>query len=244
MDIAFYARNGYAVLTPEFPLGLIDAARSDIKRILDAQKANRKVPLTRKPYRETASDLHLHSESVARLVSHRALHEVATALIGPDADMRMCFTFTKTADHGEPLDWHQDWGLDQDKGYHRISVWIAVTDAEIADGCVLVLPGSHLGPLREHTVSETHPPDKGIRGGLDAEDRGRTMAVELRAGQVLILHPQIIHGSGKNVSGRDRIAVLTSYQVPKPRYGAFWAAAGMRFSRAGKKIWEPLATAP
>jgi len=223
---------------------LIEAARDDIRKLLADQKANRKLPLVRKPYRETASDLHLASAAVRDLVSHPAMHALSLVLIGAEVDMRMCFTFTKTADYGEPLDWHQDWGLDQDKGHHRISVWIAVTDADTANGCVQVIPGSQLEALREHAVSETHPPDIGIKGGLGDADLRRAVSIEMKAGQVLILHPQVIHGSGRNASGRDRIAVLTSYQIPKAEYPGFWASAGMRFSRGGKKIWEPLPAAP
>ncbi len=261
LDENFYAANGYAVLEPGFPAALIEAARADVRKILDAQKARRNAPAqtgaaasgetsgyaaptARKAYRETASDLHLVSDAVRDLVSHDALHALSLALIGPDADMRFCFTFTKSADHGEPLDWHQDWGLDQDKGHHRISLWLALTDADEANGCVQMLPGSHKEPLREHAVSETHPPDRGIRGGLDEAESRRAVPVEMKAGQLMVIHPQVIHGSGRNHSGRDRIALLFSYQVPKPSYDARWAGAGMRFSVGGVKKWEPLAVAP
>lgn len=55
-----------------------------------------------------------------------------------------------------------------------------------------------------------------------------------------VLHPQVIHGSGSNVSGKERMAMTMSYQAPKPGYDARWAGAGMRFIRDGKKTWEPL----
>jgi ectoine hydroxylase-related dioxygenase (phytanoyl-CoA dioxygenase family) len=253
LDGRFYAEHGYAVLEPGFPPALIEAARADVRKILDAQKSRPAVAGsasgyaaagTRKAYRETASDLHLKSDAVRDLVSHDALHALSLALIGPEADLRFCFTLTKSADHGEPLDWHQDWGLDQDQGHHRISLWLALTDADISNGCVQTLPGSHKEPLREHAVSETHPPDRGIRGGLDASDLKRAVPVEMKAGQLMVIHPQVIHGSGRNHSGRDRIALLFSYQIPKQSYDARWAGAGMRFSVRGEKKWEPLAVAP
>lgn len=249
----FYAEQGYVVLNPGFAPELIEAARADVRKILDEQKSRPAIagnasgyaaPAARKAYRETASGLHLKSAAVRDLVSHDALHALSLALIGSDADMRFCFTFTKSADHGEPLDWHQDWGLDQDKGHHRISLWLALTDADTGNGCVSMIPCSHKEPLREHAVSETHPPDRGIRGGLDALDMKRAVPVEMKAGQLMVIHPQVIHGSGRNHSGRDRIALLFSYQVPKPSYDAFWATAGMRFSVGGQKKWEPLAVAP
>ena len=261
LDARAYAEQGYAVLEPGFPPALIEAARADVRNILDAQKARRSAapqagapasgessgyaaPTARKAYRETASDLHLVSDAVRDLVSHDALHALSLALIGPDADMRFCITLTKSADHGEPLDWHQDWGLGQDKGHHFIGLWLALTDASTDNGCVSMIPGSHREPLREHAVSETRPPDRGIRGGLDAADLHRAVPVEMKAGQLMVIHPQVIHGSGRNHSGRDRVALLFGYQVPKPSYDAFWAGAGMRFSVGGEKKWEPLTVAP
>jgi phytanoyl-CoA hydroxylase len=239
-DKSFYEENGYLVFDPGLPVSLIGAVHADVRRMLDERKAGRKNPTSTSGYRETDSDLHLKSDPVRDLVSHDVFHALTLSLIGPDSDLRFCTTMTKTAESGEQLDWHQDWGLDRDRGHLRISCWIAVTRADIANGCVWVLPGSHKEALREHTVSETHPPDLGIKG----VDAGKAIPIELPAGRVLVVHPQLIHGSRKNVSGKERMAVLTSYQLPKPAYTAMWAGAGMRFSKSGKKVWEPLPSMP
>jgi hypothetical protein len=76
--------------------------------------------------------------------------------------------------------------------------------------------------------------------GIRGVDDGKAVPIELSAGKVLVVHPQLIHGSRKNISGKERMAVLTSYQLPKPAYEPFWAKAGMRFSKGGKKVREPL----
>jgi ectoine hydroxylase-related dioxygenase (phytanoyl-CoA dioxygenase family) len=236
LDTRAYESQGYMVFDPEFSPDLIASVRSEVRGLLDAQLLKWKNAV-RKPYRESDADLHLKSRAAADLISHDAFFDLALTLIGRDADLRFSITMTKTADHGEPLDWHQDWGLDQDRGHHRISCWVAITRADVGNGCVWVIPGSHKGPLLEHKVSETHPPDRGIMK-LDASG---AIPVELKAGQVLVLHPQVIHGSGRNVSGKERMAVTMSYQTPKPQYDVRWAGAGMRFIKDGRKTWEPLA---
>jgi phytanoyl-CoA hydroxylase len=239
-DVHAYATNGYLVFDPKLPASLIQAVHADVRAMLDKRlhdlKLRRKAPPKISGYRETETDLHLKSESVRELISHDAFHALAMALIGSDIDLRFCTTMTKTAASGEPLDWHQDWGLDRDPGHPRISLWIAVTDADAGNGCVRVIPGSQRGEILEHSVSQTHPPDMGIKGVEAAE----AIPIELRAGQVLVIHPKLIHGSGSNISGKERMAVLPSYQLPKPAYDASWAGAGMRFSMGGKKVWEPL----
>lgn len=235
IDKRGYEAHGFLIFDPRLPASLIHAAHADVRNMLDAQKAKRN-PAARPAYRETDSDLHLKSEAVREIISHNAFHALASALIGPDADLRFCTTMTKTAESGEPLDWHQDWGLDRDPGHRRFSCWIALTDADVGNGCVQVLPGSHMVPIREHKASKTHPPDRGI----DGVDESRAVPIELAAGQVLVVHPQLIHGSGRNVSGKERMAVLSSYQEPKSVYDPFWAKAGMRFSKGDRKVWESL----
>jgi ectoine hydroxylase-related dioxygenase (phytanoyl-CoA dioxygenase family) len=239
-DVQAYASNGYLIFDPKTPLSLIRAVHTDVHALLDkradALRLGGKDRSGVNGYRETESDLHLKSESVRELISHDAFHALAMALLGPDLDLRFCTTMTKTAASGEPLGWHQDWGLDRDSGHPRISLWIAVTDADIENGCVWVIPGSHREEILAHSVSETHPPDMGIK----EVDAAGAIPIALQAGQALVIHPKLIHGSGKNISGRERMALLPSFQVPKPGYDAFWAAAGMRYSIGGKKVWEPL----
>ena len=187
-------------------------------------------------YRETDADLIWTSEAVRKMISDRTLADIAAGLLGGDVDVRFCFTLTKTAEHGEPVLRHQDWGLGTEPGYPFFTCWIALTDADAGNGCLEVLPGSHSGPLHPHAATEGRPQDKGIPG-MEAVD---ALAVPMKAGEAMIIHPALIHGSGRNRTGQPRMALLTGYQAPKPEYDEFWGRSGARLLRGGRPAWGPL----
>ncbi len=74
------------------------------------------------------------------------------------ATLFRAMVMNKPASHGTVLPWHQDggevWALDRDP---LITIWMALDDATVANGCVEVIPGSHrLGLLTQQgsTLSE------------------------------------------------------------------------------------------
>lgn len=232
----FYRDNGYVKLDPGVSKKLLQMMNSDITKILLETKSKMDSSKDDKRHRETESDIHQKSAAVQEFITSDFFFEIARRLIGEDVDVRFTITLTKTAEHGAPVEWHQDWGLGKDKGHHMITCWVAITDSTLQNGCIQVYPGSHHKALHPHFVSETQPPDRGIKG-IDGKG---AVALEMKAGEVLVLHPQVIHGSGRNMSGEKRAAILVSYQVPKQQNNKFWANAGAKFIRNGKKLWAPL----
>ncbi|HYE04073.1 MAG TPA: phytanoyl-CoA dioxygenase family protein [Planctomycetota bacterium] len=113
----------------------------------------------------------------------------------------------KPARQGTVLPWHQDggtsWGLDRDP---LMTVWTALDPATIANGCVEIIPGSHrLGLLHEqgHTVTEEH---------IAAHCRpGRSVMLELAAGETVLLHNWLLHRSGINDTDIPRRAFSVCY---------------------------------
>lgn len=112
----------------------------------------------------------------------------------------------KPAEHGTVLPWHQDvgsgWGLDRDP---IITIWTALDDATVANGCMQIVPGSHqLGVLNpNHYVSE--------------EDQTRyaqekdIIDLEVAAGETIFLHNFLLHRSGVNRTKMPRRALSVAY---------------------------------
>jgi len=94
-----------------------------------------------------------------------------------------------------------------------VSAWVAITDSYEENGCMRMWPGSH------QEVTEKEHDQKFDEGNLLT--RGQTVegvpesevnSVELKAGQVSLHHPRIVHGSGVNKSNDRRIGfVIQSY---------------------------------
>ena len=115
---------------------------------------------------------------------------------------------------GGAFDIHQDFGywyacgpLDPNV---MMSVIIAVDDADIDNGCLHVLEGSHKLGRIDHGSSGQQA---GANGEMIAQARARlpTVACELRAGDVLCTHSNLIHWSKANVSDRWRRAMIVAY---------------------------------
>lgn len=109
---------------------------------------------------------------------------------------------------GAPVGMHQDATFLRTDPPSVTGFWIALEDATLDNGCLLVVPGGHRGPLRKWfgrgagDVLETRllVEDKG--GGA-----GKPLALEVPAGTMIVLHGLLPHGSGPNRSPRSRRAV-------------------------------------
>lgn len=150
------------------------------------------------------------NETIRRGVCDRRVGAIAAALIGAPG-MRLFhdqFLF-KPARGGKVVTWHQDWAYWQCiEAPRTVTCWIALEDVEADGGPMLYMRGSHVLPV-------TATP-KAISG--DDELRPAFLAgfeevpVILKAGGVAFHHGLLFHGSGKNHSQRDRVAIV-SHQV-------------------------------
>ncbi len=112
----------------------------------------------------------------------------------------------KPAGYGTYLVWHQDrWiNLDRDP---QITVWTALDAATVDNGCVFVMPGTH------HSLVN---PEHGS-GFLTEEqvqkvlDEHEPVALELEAGEVVLLHNWLLHSSDINRTEIARRAFSVCY---------------------------------
>jgi hypothetical protein len=140
-------------------------------------------------------------------LENEAFERVARGVLGSAVSLYRATLFTKSAQGGTVLPWHQDggsfWGLDRDP---ELQIWTALDAAPQDAGCVEVVDGSHVGGLAT-PLGGTIPRDR-----LDekrAEER--VTALPARAGEVLLIHNYLWHRSGRNSTGLARRAFTVSY---------------------------------
>ena len=117
---------------------------------------------------------------------------------------------------GGAWEWHQDYGYWYKNGFlfpeAMISVMVALTDATIENGCLQVLKGTHKMQRFEHSFA-------GEQQGADLDFVNESMAYselvycELKAGDVLFFHPNILHRSEANLSDQARWSVISAYNM-------------------------------
>lgn len=109
---------------------------------------------------------------------------------------------------GYVMDPHQDHAYTQGSE-QTVTGWIPLHDVTIADSCLLVWPGSHLGGL----VTDVHEPWPGryVIGGLPSGDP-RWTPIECERGDVVLLHSLVVHASRPASSGLTRLSFDCRYQ--------------------------------
>jgi phytanoyl-CoA hydroxylase len=129
-----------------------------------------------------------------------------TALLGPDLRLHGSKINLKSADHGSPVEWHQDWAFYPHTNDDVLAVGVMLDDMTPENGPLLCMPGSHRGPTYDHHQ------DGHFVGAMDPEDCdldfGQAEMITGSAGSCSFHHVRAVHGSGTNTSSQDRRLLL------------------------------------
>lgn len=233
-DVERYHRDGYIVV-PDV-LSAQDVA--DLRRVTDEYvEASRKVdshtdiydlepghsasaPRVRRL--KTPSD---HHPVYARMVAHPGIVAVLKALWGPNIRYDLGKLNLKAAGFGSPVEWHQDWAFYPHTNDDLAAVGIMIDDFTTENGPMLVIPGSHKGPVYDHHANGY------FVGGMDPTrcdvDFSKAVMCTGKAGSISVHHVRLIHGSAANVSGQPRRFLLHQYRAadawPLVRSPSNWA---------------------
>lgn len=140
-------------------------------------------------------------------MQHPRFRALTRELIGEEISVFRAMFMNKPALRGTLLPYHQDggsqWGLDRE---HFFTVWTALDQATVENGCMQVIPGSHRAGLfseRGHTIT----PEQEARYCRDED----SLYLEAEAGEALLLHNYLLHRSGVNTIERPRRAFSVVY---------------------------------
>lgn len=102
--------------------------------------------------------------------------------------------------HVTSTDWHQDRGVAHAEAdaTRMITVWCAISDATVENGCLQVIPGGHRDGLKPHCPKV----QTAIADGH--YDETRALPLPVSSGSVVVLHPLIPHASLENRTDRFR----------------------------------------
>jgi hypothetical protein len=141
------------------------------------------------------------------LIAHPALEPVIRELIPGGVALYRAIVFSKAAEGGSEIPWHQDagrlWGLDRSP---LLQVWTALDDAPADGGCLEVVPGTHALGLAT-PLGGLVPADQVARERAEA----RAVALPVAAGESLLLHNLVWHRSGRTRTGLRRLAFSACY---------------------------------
>jgi phytanoyl-CoA hydroxylase len=154
---------------------------------------------------------HLQHAEYARLMRHPTIISVLRDLWGPDIRFDTAKLNMKCAGFGAPVEWHQDWAFYPHTNDNLAAVGVMFDDMEMANGPLMIVPGSHRGPIFDHHT------DGIFCGAMDPANKDVDFAgaVPLTgpAGSITVHHVRAVHGSAPNISDRDRRLLLFQYRA-------------------------------
>ena len=156
-----------------------------------------------------------------KLAGHLPTMGLLSDLIGPNIRMRPGGKVNmKLAEFGAPVEWHQDWAFYPHTNQDVLAVGFLLDDMEEDNGPLMVLPGSHLGPVYDHHS------DGAFCGAINTDgaslDLSKARVLTGTAGSITIHHARLIHGSALNTTNRQRRIMFVEYAAADA-----WPLAGI-----------------
>ena len=125
-------------------------------------------------------------------------------LIGPDVRLYWDQAVYKKTEKPRRFPWHQDNGYTFVEPQAYLTVWLALTDATVDNGCPHVAPGLHrLGTLAHHYVDPL-----GWECLTDVPD---ALPAEVPAGGAVVFSSLTPHLTGPNLTADVRKAYILQY---------------------------------
>ena len=144
------------------------------------------------------------------LVRSQPVLDILTKLIGPNLRLHGSKLNMKSAQYGSPVEWHQDWAFYPHTNDDILAIGVLLDDTDLANGPMLVTPGTHRGPVWSH-----HGDDGRFIGLIDPDlirdEIARAVPCVGPAGSMSFHHVRALHGSALNTSDRPRNLLL--YEV-------------------------------
>jgi phytanoyl-CoA hydroxylase len=135
-------------------------------------------------------------------------------LLGPRIDISQAHhncIMTKDPSYSSVTSWHRDiryWSFERPE---LVSVWLALGREYYENGCLLVLPGSHVSEFSAAQLDEA----QFLRPDVE-ENRpwlAKRVAVELEPGDVLFFHCRLFHAAGHNQSADTKYSPVFTYHA-------------------------------
>ena len=220
-NISFYSEKGYLVAEDLFDSAEISDIKNEAVEIFKGNRGNIegiiKMEDNISNFEVLKNYIAIHfphkiSDTITKYVKHENIANILTRIIGPNVKCMQSMLFVKGP--GKPgQSWHQDEYYIPTRDRSLTGVWIAVDDADIDNGCLWVIPGSHKNmPIKQRI------PYKGNEYGdvdmctLDPYTEKQAIPVEVKKGSVVFFNGYLFHSSLRNkTKDRFRTALVSHY---------------------------------
>jgi chlorinating enzyme len=205
---AFYEKEGYLKFGRIFTEPEMDALRAHVDELIAA------LPEGKRP--EEMDVPHFNDPWLFRYLADPRVLDVIEGFIGPDIILWSSHFIAKPKGDGKAVPWHTDgayWGSRLNP-MKVITLWLAVDESTLENGCMRVIPGSHTQVAAALDQYESVDQARNVFGARlrdEFVDEARAVDLELKVGECHFHDAWTVHGSNPNNSPKRRCGYTMRY---------------------------------
>lgn len=225
-QILRYRRDGYLVVEDAVSRGQLGRLRAELAAWVDESRGHDAPygpPTLDGRARFDMGEEHTAEQPALRRVNNPsdisgAFYEVMSAsrmvdmvcdLVGPDVKFHHCKINQKCPGSRTTVHYHQDFAFTPHSNDDVVTALLMLDEVTEENGCLLVVPGSHAGPMYSLFQDGT------FTGRVDAATEERLMEQQVPitgpAGSVCLMHTRLAHGSAPNLADTPRGLYICVY---------------------------------
>ena len=197
-----YQENGYTIPNYRLPDDVLANIRRDHGRLIQ----------THPEFRNYCPNILAYDLSFLNYARLPKILDMVEQVIGSDFALWNSSFFSKPALDGQATPWHQDGEYWPIRPLATCSVWMAIDNATVDNGCLRFIPGSHKKrTLRQHRINSD--PNLTLNQELLPNEYSEDEAIDLtlEAGQISLHDIYMMHGSKENRSPHSRRGMTLRY---------------------------------
>ncbi len=227
LEIEAYWQNGYAVVPEALTPQQLNALRADFDSWVDESRQHdvaygdtpdgrarfdleKDHSADRPALRRVASPVDVSDAYLGAMRDNRALDAVAQ-LIGPNVEFNNSKINAKHPGTATAVKYHQDFMFQPHTNEDLIAVLYFLDDVTSENGPLMVVPGTHRGPLFDHWHDGVYT--GAVAPDVEAEHAPLAVPVHGPAGTACLMHTRLLHGSAPNLSDQPRTLFISEYRA-------------------------------
>ena len=221
-EISRYRHEGYVVPAYRLPAERVALLRATLDRLIAENPGVRPEKLVsahieRKPGQSVNGDGKNDegvkgSKDFLDLAMDAEILDLVEGVLGPDIILWGAHVFCKPAGDGYETPWHQDGHYWPMRPLATCTVWVALEESVIENGCLKVIPRSHAQRVTHaHLREDRDDLTLNLRTRPGEFDESTAVSLELQPGQMSMHDVFLIHGAQPNRSARRRTGIALRY---------------------------------
>ncbi len=207
-DVAAYRRDGYflyhaQVFPPDKLARLTELFEEHVAGLKEGQRT------------DELDTPHFRDHRLLEFLLADEVLDLVESFIGPNIGLWSSHFISKEPRVGRATPWHEDssyWQGRADRMDGIVTVWLALDKATEDNGCMRVIPGSHLaGGSSDYEQVDRAANLFGSQIKPEQIDESKAVAFELERGECSLHEARLIHGAKPNTSDTRRCGYTMRY---------------------------------